>query len=466
MALTDNLQAYWKFDESSGNALDSSGNGRTLTNAGNVSYSTGKINNGAYFSKASGYNFSTSNFINVENPFSISYWIYISEAGSFGTLMAKGSWTETSQIQYIRYAGNKIGFVMRNGGDEYFQQSGTYSTNTWVYVTLTKSGTGSTGLFKLYINGTLDNTGTINNLSNISYDLKMGRLGDSTNYSYGMNGRCDEIGVWNRELTSIEVTELYNSGVGLPYPLKTLRDNLVEYWKLDETSGNAIGLINSTTLNNSNVTFVPGKINNGASFNGTSNDLTGYNSLLQMSYNLSFNLWFKTSTSDGSLLIQKASSSGGWFAYGAEIKSNKLHFKVKDSTAFPSFTEFDVSGSYNDGNWHMVTFTLDSSGFITVYVDGSVSASTSLYGNSIYYQCTGSYAPFSIGNSTYYSGGACDTYNTIEARLLGIVDEVGIWNKVLNPTEVTQLYNSSAGLSYPFIVTPTSNTGIYRRRLI
>jgi hypothetical protein len=216
--LTDNLQAYWKFDEGSGNALDSSGNSRTLTNAGNVSYSTGKINNGAYFSKASGYNFSTSDFINVTQPFSLSYWIYIGETVNFGTLMAKGNSVETQQVQYIRYAGNKIGFLMRDSGDEYIQQTGTYPLNTWVYVTLTKSGTGSTGTVKLYINGSLDNIETINNFSNISYDLKMGRLGDSSNYSYGMNGRADEIGVWNRELTSIEVTELYNSGVGLPYP--------------------------------------------------------------------------------------------------------------------------------------------------------------------------------------------------------------------------------------------------------
>ena len=34
-----------------------------------------------------------------------------------------------------------------------------------------------------------------------------------------MNGIIDEVGFWNRELTSSEVTDLYNSGAGLAYPL-------------------------------------------------------------------------------------------------------------------------------------------------------------------------------------------------------------------------------------------------------
>jgi hypothetical protein len=55
--LLTNLYAYYKLDEASGNALDASGNGRTLTNYGNpIGTTTGVINtsrnfpgNNAYF---------------------------------------------------------------------------------------------------------------------------------------------------------------------------------------------------------------------------------------------------------------------------------------------------------------------------------------------------------------------------------------------------------------------------------
>ena len=58
MSLTTNIVAYWKFDESSGNAMDSTGNGNTLTNVNTVTYSAGKINNGANFVAASSQYFS------------------------------------------------------------------------------------------------------------------------------------------------------------------------------------------------------------------------------------------------------------------------------------------------------------------------------------------------------------------------------------------------------------------------
>ncbi len=34
-----------------------------------------------------------------------------------------------------------------------------------------------------------------------------------------LNGALDEIGLWTRVLTSTEVTQLYNGGAGLAYPL-------------------------------------------------------------------------------------------------------------------------------------------------------------------------------------------------------------------------------------------------------
>jgi hypothetical protein len=44
--ISDGLVGYWKMDESSGNALDSSGNGYTLTNNGSTPYVGGKFGNG------------------------------------------------------------------------------------------------------------------------------------------------------------------------------------------------------------------------------------------------------------------------------------------------------------------------------------------------------------------------------------------------------------------------------------
>ena len=90
------------------------------------------------------------------------------------------------------------------------------STGTWYHIVVTYNT--STG-WKLYQNGTLKDSN-----SNIETIKTPGTL--NTNYigwvDSGTNrhwdGLIDEIAVWDKELSSSEVTELYNSGDGLQYP--------------------------------------------------------------------------------------------------------------------------------------------------------------------------------------------------------------------------------------------------------
>ena len=39
-------------------------------------------------------------------------------------------------------------------------------------------------------------------------------------------------------------------------------------------------------------------------------------------------------------------------------------------------------------------------------------------------------------------------------KFIGNVDEYGLWSRVLTSTEVTEIWNNSNGLSYPFGITP------------
>lgn len=60
----------------------------------------------------------------------------------------------------------------------------------------------------------------------------------------------------------------------------SLSTNLISYWKLDETSGNAVDSVGSNTLtNNNSVSFSTALINNGANF-GTANTNKYYQVLI------------------------------------------------------------------------------------------------------------------------------------------------------------------------------------------
>ena len=72
-----------------------------------------------------------------------------------------------------------------------------------------------------------------------------------------------------------------------PTQYNSLLNGLVSYWKLDETSGNAVDNIGGNTGVNTNVTYAAGKINNGAVFNGTAY-LTGSTSSYQV---FTYNAW-------------------------------------------------------------------------------------------------------------------------------------------------------------------------------
>ena len=77
--LTDNLVSYWKLDETTGNASDSSGNNHTMTNV-NCTYWTWKINNAWIFNGTSATMTSISSAFGISgtNTFSVAWWLYVS----------------------------------------------------------------------------------------------------------------------------------------------------------------------------------------------------------------------------------------------------------------------------------------------------------------------------------------------------------------------------------------------------
>lgn len=211
MALTDNIVAYYKLDESSGNAADSVGS-NTLTNS-SVTYASAKINNGAVFNGSAKYDSVTGTFPASGN-FSMSFWYY----GNAASGLIAGDWTIAKRNIFVNMTSNSIALYRGDGGTNQSAApttSTTIANNTWTHVVFTQSGTTGT----VYLNGVSNAT------SNLTYTGGASTT-NTVNFGYYNNGApsayitatLDEIGIWSRELTSTEVTSLYNSGAGLQYP--------------------------------------------------------------------------------------------------------------------------------------------------------------------------------------------------------------------------------------------------------
>ena len=199
MALTDNLQAFYKLSDTS----DSSGYNRTLTNNGNVSFASGKIGNAAVFDTTNWLDCPT---FNAPNDFSVSFWGSAPLDGGNGAIFVN------------QYPGLYI--ATRNDGSVSFgdmaswesnSSAGVVTANTWYHYCLVRNG----GAANLYINNVLA-TSYSENLPDLTNDGRnFGFLGNPEDGHIWDSGSIDAVGIWNRALSEVEVAELYNNGTGL-----------------------------------------------------------------------------------------------------------------------------------------------------------------------------------------------------------------------------------------------------------
>lgn len=222
-----------------------------------------------------------------------------------------------------------------------------------------------------------------------------------------------------------------------------LTDNLVAYWKLDESSGNASDSVGSATLTNSNVSYSSGKINNGADFNGsTSNFTTGADTAaLDITSNLSITFWFKSSSSSASMhMIEKMDETGyNYRGYLVFMASGKIGFGVGNNSGYPQALS---TSTYNDGNWHFLSCVYIPSTSITIYVDNSKDG-----------ELTSGVPSAITNNSKYFNVGRRNDGFGPDRYYSGSLDEIGVFSRSISTGEISSLYNSGSGLQYPFSTT-------------
>ena len=207
-SLTTGLQAFYKLNDES----DSSGNNRTLTNNGNVSFASGKIGNAAVFDGSAKEqlviadttigNFGSSDFTITGwfNPNSINGTTCVlgehdgANAGTWGVFLFNGG---------ISFYGLNI----PEFGYEDFVGGGSVNTSEWQHFVAKREGS----TFKMILNGSVVGSQTVDGTTgDLNLTVSIGSdLNGSSNSAY--DGQIDAVGIWNRALSDSEVAALYNS---------------------------------------------------------------------------------------------------------------------------------------------------------------------------------------------------------------------------------------------------------------
>jgi hypothetical protein len=210
--LWNDLLAYYTADNTPNDALGTY-NG-TLTNG--ATYGTGIINNGFSLDGVNDYVDFGNNLDNDgTNSVSFSCWVYITSVSSFQSIISKMVSDITGYKIY--YSGGYIYFrISQNNTNAVIKRNDTIlSGNTWYHVVVTYDGSKTAAGVNIYIDDSLAT-------STISKDTFTGSSANAGNLTIAsttnpLGGIIDELGIWNRELSASEVTELYNSGAGLQY---------------------------------------------------------------------------------------------------------------------------------------------------------------------------------------------------------------------------------------------------------
>ncbi len=203
-SLSVDLVSYYNFNEASGDLIDqyASNDG---TNDGCEYEGTGHVGTSWQFVKANTDSVALGTMFPYGVDFTINCWIY--KDSSTATDNMFGTVGGTKGINWGVESGGKL--RLGDGVAAFADSTDTVTDGVWTMVTVAYDGS---NLF-YWING--DDAGTPAYTSVLttekSYDIGKSGAG---NY---MDGKIDEMSLWNRILTQEEIDDLYNSGAGITY---------------------------------------------------------------------------------------------------------------------------------------------------------------------------------------------------------------------------------------------------------
>ncbi len=208
----DALVGYWKFDDGSGTTTqDSSGNSNTATLVDGPIWTSGKINGAISYDGTDDYvDCGTNSSLNLTGSLTIIAWINPKSFGQngWGRIVDKGD-TSAGYSFFVDEDVQSIAYVTY-GGEVANSNSNVISLDTWQHVAAVYNESSSSVTF--YVDGQEAGSSSYSTspLDSSNDPLVIGIRGYDLNRAF--DGIIDDVRVYNRALSAIEVLQLYNEG--------------------------------------------------------------------------------------------------------------------------------------------------------------------------------------------------------------------------------------------------------------
>lgn len=208
---TDNLTAWWKIDETSGDLSDSTGNGHTLTtnNEDVGDWVTGQIDGALNFDSAGSEWASRGSDLGILDDFPYSFSCWTKVDGGDGNLMAVANTGQSAYYAMIEVDSNgKAVITFRNPTTKTGTSSSNIQDGNWHHVVgVFESAT----VKKLYVDGVeeAEITDSVNMPGVNTFGI--GYVSTAAGKDY-YDGIIDDARVYNVALTAEQVLDIYNYG--------------------------------------------------------------------------------------------------------------------------------------------------------------------------------------------------------------------------------------------------------------
>ncbi len=412
----------WWLDESSGTIEDHSDQNNDGTAYGTVTYGEqGKVWTALKFDGSSGYvSVPDSPELRLAAPFTMALWVKVNAGASdWVRLAGKGNSTSRNYGLWLDTDGTILFQIYSAGGNGSCQTTVTVNDGDWHHVVGVYDDDSTTTppapTMKVYIDKAVSASTSYSQTPYISSDpFQMAYAG----FHAYLNGWLDEVNLFNRALSPVDITDLYNQA------------SLVAYYKMDETEGGTApggkdindysGQANHGTNNGASY-GATGIIGNALEFDGTDYVNVGNNAVLTPP-DISISAWVKASELDSwnGIITNKPDAN-----HGINLQmgtSNNVSALVGDGSAC---TYVKTTWAPDVDIWYHIVITHNSLDNNILYVNGS----------SIDPPVTRALAyttPVDTIIGRFYTG---------SLPFKGLIDEIRIYNRVLSAAEVTDLYS-------------------------
>jgi hyaluronate lyase len=391
-ATPSDKSAYWGFDEGTGTiASDSWGSNQGTIN-GAVRTTDSITGEALYFN---GMNSSVDiGATDISGSWTAAMWVKRQDSPAGNSILMEGS-TSTLALEQWNNS-NKVGFTKKGVADYTFNY--TAPVDIWVHLTFVGTGSGTS----LYVNGTL-----LQSLAGV-IDCPMGKIGAWDSQGY-LKGTLDDVKIFNRALMASEISDLASAPTSI---------NQIAYWDFDEGAGTiAADTWNSFQGTINGAAWTTNSISGEALyFNGTNSSVDIGTSDITGPWTAAMWVRREDSSAGNSILMSGSSSS---LALEQWNNSNKVGF-TKQGVA-----DYTFNYSAPVDIWVHLTFVGSSSG-------------TSLYVNGVLFE----------SNAAVINGpmGKIGAWGT-QGYLKGTLDEVKIFNRTLNASEISDLASAPTSVN-------------------